>query len=549
MPALRCSLLLASCWLLLSAVHAAEPVAGTATAGNLPDDAALEAAGARIGELVFSSYQIFDTSDPAENRALFRLANRLHVRTREPTLRAMLLFRSGDPYSRRLLEESERKLRELQFLREPRIRPLRYHDGLVDIEVESHDVWTLQIGPGFGRRGGTNHSSLSFEDSNLLGYGKTLILETRQDVDRDSNSFEWRDPGVFGSRWQDDFYYADTSDGHMRAAAIWRPFYALNAHRSYGLSWQDDALTDSRYRLGEPYDDYRRTHRGFDVYVGWSQGLRAGYTRRMTLGWRVLDDRFSVSATGSTIAPLPADRRLRFPYLQLQLISDRFSTARNLELIDRTEDLHFGLNAQALLGWASTNLGADRDAAIVRASASYGRALRAGQQLLVDAALDTRVEHGALRNLRTSLTAAWYLRTSPRTLLHVKLAAAAGSALDLDRYDELGGDNGLRGYPLRYQLGRSLQLFKVEERLYTGWTLWRLLDVGAAAFVDAGRVSGGNPLGAPRLGWLKDAGMGLRLGNRRSSLGNMFHIDLATPLDGAPGLDRVQLLVSTEASF
>ena len=31
----------------------------------------------------------------------------------------------------------------------------------------------------------------------------------------------------------------------------------------------------------------------------------------------------------------------------------------------------------------------------------------------------------------------------------------------------LGGDTGLRGYPLRYQNGNQRALFTVEERLYT----------------------------------------------------------------------------------
>ena len=112
----------------------------------------------------------------------------------------------------------------------------------------------------------------------------------------------------------------------------------------------------------------------------------------------------------------------------------------------------------------------------------------------------------------------------------------------------LGGDNGLRGYPLRYQLGESLAQFKIEERVYTDWSLWRLFNIGGAAFFDAGRTYGSNPIGVPQLGWLRDVGVGLRLGNDRSSLGNVIHIDIATPLDGQ-NLSRLQFLVSTEATL
>ena len=59
-----------------------------------------------------------------------------------------------------MLEETERNLRRLSFLREPHIRPVAWHDGLVDILVETHDVWTLQVGPSFGRSGGKNYTSI-----------------------------------------------------------------------------------------------------------------------------------------------------------------------------------------------------------------------------------------------------------------------------------------------------------------------------------------------------------------------------------------------------
>ena len=54
----------------------------------------------------------------------------------------------------------------------------------------------------------------------------------------------------------------------------------------------------------------------------------------------------------------------------------------------------------------------------------------------------------------------------------------------------LGGDNGLRGYPLRYQAGESRSLLSLGERFFTDFYPWRLFRVGYAAFLDVGRVSG-----------------------------------------------------------
>src|SRR5258706_6451404 len=95
--------------------------AAGADAALVPDAAALEAAGAHIGTITVRSTDIFDLSDPAENRALYRLANRWHIRTREGVLRAQLLFAAGDRDSHRLLADTETNLRGLRFLRGPSV--------------------------------------------------------------------------------------------------------------------------------------------------------------------------------------------------------------------------------------------------------------------------------------------------------------------------------------------------------------------------------------------------------------------------------------------
>ena len=77
---------------------------------GLPTDAELEAAGAVIGRIDIDIRNIFDENDPRENRGLYRLADRVHIRTKPATIRAQLLFKSGDRYSAQKLAETERNL-------------------------------------------------------------------------------------------------------------------------------------------------------------------------------------------------------------------------------------------------------------------------------------------------------------------------------------------------------------------------------------------------------------------------------------------------------
>ena len=74
---------------------------------SVPGDAVLEGAGAVVGEIVIETRNIFDESDARESNGLFRLANHLHVRTKPSTIRAQLLFASGEPYLGRKLQETE----------------------------------------------------------------------------------------------------------------------------------------------------------------------------------------------------------------------------------------------------------------------------------------------------------------------------------------------------------------------------------------------------------------------------------------------------------
>jgi hemolysin activation/secretion protein len=134
------------------------------------------------------------------------------------------------------------------------------------------------------------------------------------------------------------------------------------------------------------------------------------------------------------------------------------------------------------------------------------------------------------------------------------LSGSLTRELDTDHQLTLGGDSGLRGYPLRYQEGSAAALLTLEERIYTKYYLFRIFHLGGAIFADAGRTWGhGNAPPVPgvetNLGLLRDIGIGLRFGASRSAFGNVIHVDLAYPLDGDKSIDKVQFIVETKASF
>lgn len=526
-----------------TAVAAADPVV-------LPGDAELEAQGARVGTITIRNRPIFDPQSPGERKSLFRLADRAHVDTRASVIEAQLLFRPGDPFSRRVCDETERNLRALRFIREPEIRVIGYHDGLVDLEVITHEVWTTNPGVSFGRAGGSNSTGFELEELNVFGFGKQLAFDYQDDVDRSSYTLSWRDPNVFGSRWRSAIELTDSDDGEGQALLFEKPFYSLDSRWSAGLEVDHDDSVQGVYRLGREVDEYQQDAQLEDARIGWSRGLQAGWTRRWTAGLRHDEAQFSEASRGTAFASLPDDRSLTYPYLRMERIQDDFETAYNLDQIARTEDLYFGMRYGIELGWAATTWGSDRNAALLRAEASRGFRLGEGRSLFVDGKLASRFEEGSPHDALFSGGLRYYRQTSQQSTFFASIAADVGHELDADHELVLGGDNGLRGYPLRYQTGSGRAVVTLEQRFYTRYSLWKLADIGGAVFFDMGQTWGESAFGpTENLGLLKDIGFGLRLGNSRSGLGNVIHLDVAFPLDGDRSISQAQFLVQTKRSF
>jgi hypothetical protein len=315
------------------------------------------------------------------------------------------------------------------------------------------------------------------------------------------------------------------------------------------MSLLDDDHIEPLYDLGKAVDQFTSHEKFASVAWGWSRGLHNGWVRRWRIGATYDENEFG-AAPGSVSASLvPENRKLVYPWLAFELVQDSFGKFINHDQIGRTEDFFLGARFGVQLGIADQIFGADRTALILSASASHGSGMSDDAALLLSSAIKTRVENGELRNAVLGGAARYYLKQSSRRLFFTTLEASVGRALDLDTQILLGGDNGLRGYPLRYQGGEARALLTVEQRYFTNWYPFRLLRVGGAAFVDIGRTWGDTPVNTPSLGLLKNVGLGLRFGNSRSGLGNVIHVDLAFPLDGDSSIDDVQLLIETKERF
>lgn len=525
---------------LASPVRAEKPLAVGDLPGALPT----------IGTISITNNDIFDMDKPDENRALYRLANRLHVRTRPDVIRQQLLFNVGDPYSRQAIDESERILRSNRYIQQVSLRPVPRGDGTVDVDVTTSDVWTLMPKLSFSKAGGASKTAIGVKEMNVLGTGVAIEALFKSDVDRDSTVLKIVDRNLGQSWYRLATSIAQNSDGHEYGLDIGKPFYSLNSTDALSLSLLDADRVETFYDRGEVASDVRHQGRDVEMLFGRSRGLENGWARRLTFGAGVSDHSYMDSgSTDPELFPLMQDRRLVYPFVGFEIVEDRYDKASNLDQIHRVEDRFLGTRASARVGLAREEFGSDRNAWMLDLHAQTGFGNSERNSLLLAADATTRIESDGPQNLLFGVSAKYYKRQSERRLLFVGLSGTYGHNPDLDQFLPLGGDNGLRGYPVRFQSGDKRAVLTVEQRFFTDWNPFALFRVGAAAFFDVGRTWGASPLSDPSDTLLSDVGFGLRIGTARSGLGRMIHVDVAFPLSGQENIDDIQFLISTHKSF
>jgi hypothetical protein len=536
---------------LIAALFGLLPASGV-MAQEIPSLSELEQRGATIGKINLDIDNVFNLSDPAEDKLLYRWANRVHVTTRPSVVEDILLFEDGEALTEQLLAESARLLRERRFVADAAITASNYDPttNTAEVDVWMRDSWTLEPDLKLSRSGGENEYGFGLVEDNFFGRGKSLVLSYSGDVDRDQRFFSYQDENLAHSRKQLGVTVIDLSDGRQFRLATGRPFFALDTRWSVQGDVLDDERVDRIYTLGETVDEFRHDTRFFQIQGGRSKGLVDGVTKRWLAGLTFNDDEFQPNPGFGSPILLPENRRLVYPWAAIHWIGDDYRKVSELNDIGRTEDVALGLNLFARIGVASPVLDSDRRAILLDLSADRGwEPGGPGHLFLVSVSATTRAEKNDFNNTVVAFSGRYTQRNLGDELFLVSLNAVRGNHLDAENQVLLGGDSNLRGYPLRYQSGERSLLLNIEQRFFTDWYPFRLIRVGYAFFFDAGRVWGDDARNLPNGRTLYDVGLGLRLASPRSSGRSVVHLDLAFPINAPPDIDNVQLVVGKKATF
>ncbi len=516
---------------------------------SLPTLEELETLGAIIGNIEIDNQNIFDLDDPKENNVLFRLANKVHVRTRKSVIKRILLFKSGEPLTVQLIEESERLLFSSGFLYDATIRPTAYNNGVVDLKVTTRDTWTLDPGIGFTRSGGDNTTRFGLTELNLFGSGVGIGYRQRNVDGKQAEEFEILNPQLFGTRARLNYLYEQVDEGDRQLISLIRPFYELDARWSAGISTLYSDTVASNYSNGVITEQYRIKRNTASVFGGWSKGLIDGWTRRYTIGLDYTKEENSVVPDQAPPSPLPADDTRVAPFFRFDLVEDNFARLKNRDQIERAEYFALGFRADMKIGYAATALGSTRPAWIYAAGISNGVEMR-DERILVGAASVSGVYTGGNdENQLFTGGLKYYVPQSDRALTYFAISGDAARDIDTSAQLALGGNNGLPGYPTDYQRGNRRVLLNIEQRLYTDWYPFRLFRVGGAVFFNAGSAWGEKGSDSAKPDWLADVGFGLRIFSVRSAFGTVWHLDFAFPVNPPDGVPDYQVLILSRRSF
>jgi hemolysin activation/secretion protein len=478
-----------------------------------------------------------------------RFANEYHVITTEPTIRDDVLFLEGENLNLAVLAETERLLRSRSYLRQAEVQVTEYcqDSQSVVVTVSTWDNWSLLPKISLGHEGGETKSNIGFAEDNLFGTGNQLQAEYFNDSERDGYQLKFVSPNIGGSHWQTALQYADNSDGESYTVRLSKPFYRISSDWAFNAEISKEIKDVSEYELGEVYNEYRSNRDYLEVSGGWKISQNDNQVQHLNVGVTLDDHQFSINEYSTIQQPL--DRDLSQIWVGWDWFESDFQKMFNFFQFNKVEDINFGWQAGVRLGALNKSLGADTSGWNLQAHVAKN------WQLSPVSWLTYRSEY---QQLESEAFASQHLFSNHLRYIHhltdnqvwiSQFQWNVGKNLFRDQRINIGGDDGMRAFPLYYQSGNKSAIASTEYRYITSWHLYQLVDVALAAFVDAGRAWD-NPERMTTIDTkaLYGYGIGIRLLPSHASRGSIISIDLSKPVTDNPELSgwRWRLIAKRE---
>jgi outer membrane protein assembly factor BamA len=503
--------------------------------------------GKTIRHIEYKTIPVFDESDPDENNRLYRFVNKLHINTRPKVIRAQLLFKEGDLLERKHIQESERILRTRNYLSNAYIVPLTVCANAIDLLVVTQDSWSLEPQFSLSKESEGTKSGFAIADGNILGTGNSFTVGYEENSERNLIHYEFSNPHIFNSQIAAKLNYADTSDGKNTIVDLSHPFYSLETPWSAGIYTEDYTQDDSIRFQDTQINSFVHESIKKHAYYGIATEINDDFTRRLLFGVSQEEDSFFENE--DTLQPIPQDRKAIYPWVEFQYLENHFGIYKNINQIQRPEDIALGNNLVFRLGYGGKSF--DNLDDVLRYIGMYQHTTDVSDKHILETSVSLDGRYHTKDIYKDSsvlgITSAYHYFLSDKSRWFLGVQYHIGQ--DLAQYEELtvGDITGLRGYPADFQRGNERYLLTIERRYFSNVHIFNLSRLGAVVFFDTGKAWGVDQYGKSLL--LSNVGFGLRLSPTKVRIGNVVHIDFAVPTSSKKGADDYQLTIGAYQKF
>lgn len=496
----------------------------------------------------FDTNDIFNLDDP-DTIFIHYWANFFHIKTKEVTLlNESAFFLQKCEVNLADIAELERHLRKQKYIREAKVST--QENGKV--KVETWDNWSLMPTVDFGRKGGTNKYAIGIKDRNLLGLGIDAEIEYFSNNQRTGYKLDTQFPLFLNQNLSATIRLSSNDDGSSQAVFLQKEFVSFDTGHAYKVGFDNYKQIDSQFQNGETVSQYNHDKSYSLAQWQWLAKDTATDTLRYGIGY--IREKHNFTNLISTDLPsqsfVPEDRKFQYPFVSVEYLQKDYLKLSNFNLINQIEDFNLGWHISVLLGRDFSQSLQTPDA-IWHSSVSKGVQTSASGYLFFDANFsgEWRSNQSAKDRLLLTFSTEYFHKFNESWGAYFKNANTLSRNAFLDDPVALGDDSGVRGYPLQYQHGERMSQFTAEARYYPHINIYKLFELGGAAFLDTGKAFGDSPVLNVNHSLLTSVGLGLRFFSTHSSDKKIIHLDVVKPISTDVSVNGVEIRITTKQSF
>jgi hypothetical protein len=460
---------------------------------------------------------VFDRSDHSSWFA--RVANGLHMMTRERVVSREVLIEKGKPFDSASVAETARNLRRLGIFRDVSVDSVTTDSGLM-ARVITRDSWTTQVYTSVKSGGQQMAWGVGVVERNFLGSQINATARYTSDPDRSTTQIGVSAPRVWRNRLGLIASHQHLSDGDRSRFIAAAPFTSLSTRESFALDAQYEDAGVRRFVDGLPAARYTLRHllaQATTTTGVATHASPAGFVR-LGMALRVRRENFDSASLSDANRSVFGDAEL-----SVEASRANFAVARGFRNLTAPEDID--LSATVRVGmWVAPSAWGYEHGGLGPTLALHGGKLFRNGFAMADVRASSLITRTGLDSGTVTATTVMMLQPAMR---HSMLFSASGglekNARPGDEFD-LGLTFGPRGFPSHAFTGNRAFFTMAEYRWVAVPEMFGLIAAALATFVDYGGAwYSGSPVRAGA-----DAGVGVRVGSTRSSAGRgATRIDLA----------------------